>query len=396
MDRRQRLAVLTEAAGLDRDSRLTLPARITNQVGIAGVRLPGGGSTTLMRIMQTNACSLSCGYCPTFCGGKVKRATLAPEEAATTFMEAHRAGLVNGLFLTSGVPGRATKATDRMLATIEILRRRERYQGYVHVKLLPGAEAAQVEAAARWADRISVNLEAPSDDHVHALSKEKDLTGDLLPKLELAGRLLRERGNTAGTTTQFVVGAAGERDRDILGLVARLERGRALHHAHFSAFQPVVGTPMEGVEPTPAARELRLYQAEHLLRQYGFEWDELPFGSDGNLPLDDDPKTAWALGHPERFPVETERAPYALLLRVPGVGPKAARTIVAERGRTILRDGRDLERAGVDVVRAGYFLTLRGRRLATSPPPRQLRLFAPGKHLTQAVWKTSSPPCAYR
>jgi predicted DNA-binding helix-hairpin-helix protein len=395
MDRRQRLAVLSESAGLDRDSRLTLPARITNQVGVSGVRLPGGGSTTLMRIMQTNACSLSCGYCPTFCGGKVKRATLAPEEAATTFMEAHRAGLVNGLFLTSGVPGRAVRATDRMLATIEILRRHEHFDGYVHVKLLPGAEAAQVEAAARWADRVSVNLEAPTDAHVHALAREKHLTGDLLPKLELAGRLLRER-RAAGTTTQFMVGAAGERDREILGLVARLERDHSLHHAHFSAFQPVVGTPFEGMEPTPAARELRLYQAEHLLRQYGFTWDELPFEPDGNLPLDDDPKTAWALAHPERFPLEIRTAPYELLLRVPGIGPKAARTLIAERRQTIVRENHDLTRAGVDVVRAGYFLTVRGHRLATALPPHQLPLFPAGKHLTQAVWKTSSPPCAYR
>jgi len=397
MDRRQRHAILTEAAEFDRDARLTVPARVTNQVGLSGVRLPGGGSTTLMRIMQTNACSLSCGYCPTFCGGKVKRATLAPEEAATTFMEAHRKGLAQGLFLTSGVPGRPTHATDRMLATVEILRRRERFDGYVHIKLLPGAETAQVEAAARWANRISVNLEAPSDSQVRMLAKEKDLSGDLLPKLELAGRLLRERRGTAGTTTtQFVVGAAGERDREILGLVAGLERRRLLHHAHFSAFQPVAGTPMEGREATPAARELRLYQAEHLLRQYGFTWDELPFESDGNLPLDDDPKTAWALAHPDRFPLELQTAPYELLLRVPGIGPKSARTLVAERHRSVIRDQRDLTRAGVDALRAASFLTVRGRRLANALPPRQLRLFPPGQHLTQAVWKTFSPPCAYR
>jgi predicted DNA-binding helix-hairpin-helix protein len=283
-----------------------------------------------------------------------------------------------------------------MLATLEILRRRERFRGYLHVKLLPGAQDAQVEAAARLADRISVNLEGPTDAHVRTLASEKDLTGDLLPKLELAGRLLRDRAGAAGTTTQFVVGAAGERDREILGVVARLERQRLLHHAHFSAFQPVVGTPMEGRPATPAARELRLYQAEHLLRQYGFTWDELPFESDGNLPLDDDPKTAWAAAHPERFPVEVERASHAELLRVPGLGPAAARTLVAERRQSPMRDARDLARAGVDVVRAGYFLTLRGRRLATSLPPHQLRLFAPGQHLTQAAWKTNTPPCAYR
>jgi predicted DNA-binding helix-hairpin-helix protein len=396
MDRRRRFAILSEAAGLDRDTRLRAPARVGNQVGIAGVRLPGGGSTTLMRIMQTNACSLSCGYCPIFCGGKVKRATLSPEEAATTFMEAHRKGLVDGLFLTSGVPGRAVRATDRMLATLELLRRRESFRGYLHVKLLPGAEAAQVEQAARLADRISVNLEGPTDAHVHALAKDKHLSTDLLPKLELAGRLLRERPGAAGTTTQFVVGAAGEHDREILDVVARLERQRLLHHAHFSAFQPVVGTPMEDRPATPAARELRLYQAEHLLRQYGFTWEELPFERDGNLPLEEDPKTAWAVAHPERFPVELYRATYASLLRVPGIGPKAARTLIAVRTDTVIRGTRDLERAGVDVVRAGSFLTIRGRRVSTSMAPRQLSLFAPGQHLTQAAWKTSTPPCAYR
>jgi predicted DNA-binding helix-hairpin-helix protein len=396
MDRRQRLAILAESATLDRDSRLAVPARVGNQVGIAAARLPGGGSINLMRIMQTNVCSLSCGYCPMFCGGQVKRATLAPEEAATTFIEAHRKGLVQGLFLTSGVPGRATRATDRMLATVELLRRREKFGGYVHIKLLPGAEPAQVEAAARLADRISVNLEAPTDAQVRSLAKEKDLTGDLLPKLELAGRLLRERRGSAAATTQFVVGAAGDRDRDILGLVARLEHRRILHHAHFSAFQPVVGTPMEGREATPAVRELRLYQAEHLLRQYGFTWQELPFERDGNLPLDDDPKMAWAVAHPERFPVDIKTAPYELLLRVPGVGPATARALVTGRRRTVLRDTRDLERAGVDVGRAGHFLALGGRALSATAPPRQLRLFAHGQHLTQAAWKTATPPCAYR
>src|SRR5215475_1925953 len=154
-------------------------------VGITRVRYPGKGSTRLMRVMQTNACSLSCGYCPTFCGGKVARATVSPEEVATTFMDVARKGLAQGLFLTSGVPGRPTRATDRMLATLEILRRREGFAGYIHVKLLPGAETAQVEAAAALATRISVNLEGPTDAHVRRLAQEKDLSGDLLPKLEL-------------------------------------------------------------------------------------------------------------------------------------------------------------------------------------------------------------------
>src|SRR5438105_4596477 len=212
MDVRRRMALLSEAAGLDRD----------RAVGITQVRVPGRGTTNLMRVMQTNACSLSCGYCPTFCGGKVRRTALKPEEVASTFMDAHRAGLANGLFLTSGVPGRAVRATDRMLASLDLLRRREGFEGYVHIKLLPGAEPAQVEGAARLANRISVNLEAPSDDHVHRLTTDKNFSGDLLPKLEYAGRLLAARRGlpgalpASGTTTQFVVGAAGERDREIL------------------------------------------------------------------------------------------------------------------------------------------------------------------------------------
>ncbi len=397
MDRHQRVAILAEAAADDREHGLPKgPNRPGDPIGITKVRLPGGGSTQIMRVMQTNACSLSCGYCPTFCGGKVKRTALAPEEVATTFMEAHRAGLAQGLFLTSGVPGKPVRAMDRMLAAVEILRRKEGYCGYVHIKLLPGAEAAQVEQAARLANRVSINLEGPGDAYVRRLAQEKDFSGDLLPKLQLAGRLLRDKPQRGSTTTQFVVGPSGEKDREILSLVARLERGQLLHHAHFSAFQPVVGTPMEGEPSTPAMREFRLYQAEHLLRQYGFDFEELPFDGDGNLPLDYDPKTAWAVRHDEQFPLEIGRAPYELLLRVPGVGPKAALTLVRERRRSVIRGPEDLRRIGVDTLRAGYFLALRGRRLAPSLPAQQLRLFPHGQHLTQAAWRTPVPPCAFR
>ena len=396
------MTVLSESA--DRDGPPGSSMRPGDPVGITRVRYPGKGSTRLMRVMQTNACSLSCGYCPTFCGGKVRRTYLSPEEVARVFMDAHRAGLADGLFLTSGVPGRATKMTDRMLAAVDLLRGREDFQGYIHLKLLPGAEPAQVETAVALASRVSVNLEAPGGDYVRALAREKDFTGDLLPNLERAGRLMLERRQerapskftAAGTTTQFVVGAAGEQDREILGVVTRLEKRRLLHHAHFSAFQPVVGTPFESRRPTPASRELRLYQAEHLVRQYGFGYDELVFADDGNLPLDDDPKTAWALAHPERFPVEVSRAPYESLVRVPGIGPATARTLVEGRRRAVIRWSGDLRAAGVDVTRAGWFLSLRGRQLASSPAPRQLRLFPHGEHLTQAPFKTPVPPCAYR
>src|SRR3989454_1433192 len=235
---------------LRRPSRLAGPAPVGKHplasVGIAAVRLPGGGSTNLMRVMQTNACSLSCGYCPTFCGGKVRRTFLSPEEVARVFMDAYRAGLADGLFLTSGVPGRPAKMTDRMLAAVDLLRRREDFQGYVHLKLLPGAEPAQVETAVRLASRVSINLEAPGPAYVHALAREKDFAGDLLPNLELAGRLMLERRRekapsrfaAVGTTTQFVVGAAGGQDRGVLGIVTRPQRRRLLHPAPLRPVQP--------------------------------------------------------------------------------------------------------------------------------------------------------------
>jgi len=405
MDRRERLAILAEAATADREhGLLTGIARAQASVGVTTVRLPGGGSTKIMRVMQTNACSLSCGYCPSFCGGKIPRTALTPVEVATTFMEAYRKGLAQGLFLTSGVPGKPARSMDRMLAAVEILRRKEGYLGYVHIKLLPGADAAQVEQAVKLANRVSVNLEAPGDAYLRKLAMEKDFSGDLLPKLELAGRLLREATQEwrpgalrpAGATTQFVVGAAGETDQQTLSLVARLEGKGLLHHAHFSAFQPVAGTPMEAEKPTPATREVRLYQAEHLLRQYGFRFEELPFDSNGNLPLDYDPKTAWARRHIDLFPLDVMTAPRELLVRVPGIGPKAALTLIEERPRRVIRGLGDLRCLGVDTVRAGYFLTLRGKRLAPALPALQLRLFPHGEHLPQAPWKTVVPPCAYR
>ena len=405
MDRRDRFALLSREAMADREHGLPGRPRLQEgPVGIRPLRMPGGGVSRLMRVMQTNACSLSCGYCPTFCGGKVRRVALGPEEAARTFMEAHRAGAADGLFLTSGVPGRPRRAMDRVLATAEVLRRREGFSGYLHLKMLPGADDDQVRTAVRLASRVSINLEGPTDEVVRRLASDKDLSGDLLPKLELAGRLSREArlegrprlAAPAGTTTQFVVGAQGEADRDLLGLVGWLEATGLLHHAHWSAFQPVAGTPMEGLPAVPAAREARLYQAEHLLRQYGFGVDELVFGPDGNLALDRDPKTAWAMAHLDRFPVELTRVPREELLRVPGIGPRAADRIIAVRRGTVLRGAEDLRRLGVDVARGGHFMALAGHRLARRPPPEQLRLFPHGEHLPAVVWKTAVPPCAYR
>jgi len=184
-------------------------------------------------------------------------------------------------------------------------------------------------------------------------------------------------GGVAGMTMQFVVGATPDTDRTLIETVARLQAGGGIHHAHFSAFRPITDTPMEGVAAVPALREHRLYQADYLLNDYGFTADEVVFEPTGNLPLSVDPKTAWALAHPERFPVEVTRADSEELLRVPGIGPVAARRLVAERAGATLRGLRDLRALGVVTTRAGGFLTLHGRRLQTTRWTEQLGFWAP-------------------
>jgi predicted DNA-binding helix-hairpin-helix protein len=178
-------------------------------------------------------------------------------------------------------------------------------------------------------------------------------------------------------TVQFVVGATPDTDRTLLRSVSELSADGAVHHAHFSAFRPISDTPMEHVPATPALREHRLYQAEYLLRDYGFAADEVVYAANGNLPLSLDPKAAWALAHPERFPIEICGADYEELVRVPGIGPLAARRIVAERGNVVLRSVADIRKLGVITTRAAGFLTLRGRRLQTARWSEQLGFWAP-------------------
>ena len=177
-------------------------------------------------------------------------------------------------------------------------------------------------------------------------------------------------------TVQFVVGATPDTDKTLIDTVARLKTGGGIHHTHFSAFRPIVNTPMESVPAAPALREHRLYQTDYLLHDYGFTADEVVYEPSGNLPLTVDPKTAWALAHPERFPVEVTRATYEELVRVPGIGPSSARRLVHERRGLTLRTLRDLRGLGVVTTRAGGFLTLRGRRLQTTRWTEQLGFWA--------------------
>lgn len=342
---------------------------VTTVIGARGQRVP------LLRILQTSACEKNCYYCPFRAGRRFRRNTLEPDDLAAAFDQMQRKGLIQGLFLSSGIIGTA-RTMDRMLATVELVRRKYHWRGYVHLKLLPNAEDAQIEQAALLADRLSVNLEAPNEARLAKLAPKKDFEQGLVDPLQRAWRIVRRlriQGHavaTAGAVTQYVVGPAGESDEELLQASQRLYREVGLRRAYYSGFNPIDDTPLEEATPTPPVREHRLYQADFMLRQYGFRAEELPFDRDGNLPHDRDPKLAWAEQHPEAFPIEINRASQALLLRVPGIGPAGAATIVNARREARLQSLAELEKLGIRSQQAAPFILLNGRS-----PAYQLRLF---------------------
>src|SRR5688572_30264778 len=350
-----------------------------------------GRPMRLLRILMTNACALNCHYCPMRRDRPMRRTLLKPEELVRIFLGALRRDWCEGLFITTGIPAKPEKVTDDLIAVLELLRHRHRFAGYIHVKLVPGAEQSQIERVTALATRVSVNLEAACGDTLERIAPEKQLANTLVT-LERARRVVvdakaeesagrprdgRRPGGVAGMTMQFVVGATPDSDRSIMDRVTSLYAGGGIHHAHFSAFRPIRDTPLESAPATPALREHRLYQADWLVRDYGFEPDEVVYGEDGNLPLALDPKAAWALAHPEQFPVEVRTGTFEQLLRVPGIGPRSARRLVNERARSVLRGLADLRQFGVVITRAGGFLTLGGRRRQSVRWTQQLAFWRP-------------------
>lgn len=365
MDTEKKLTILGEHASQDVAGATDFSECRRKDIGefIYPARLPGGKVLRQLKVLLDNACPYSCAYCAQRAGRDTPRTRFTPEELSRMFAALVERGAVDGLFLSSGIGASPVTTMDRMLAAVEIIRRRYGFQGFVHLKILPGAEPAQIERAAELADRLSINLEAPSAAHLAALSSQKDLEGDILRRMAWIFRAIGARKARARShTTQFVVGAGEERDRDLLFAAWRLYRELSLGRAYYSAFRPISGTPLAQRPRTPALRQHRLYQADFLMRRYGFSPTELVLDPAGNLDGESDPKTLWARNHPERFPVEVNRAHSADLLRVPGFGERTVRRIIEARKIQPIRNLADLARLAPLAQKAAPFILIRGKK----------------------------------
>ena len=325
----------------------------------------------MLKVLQASGCERSCIYCVERCGGQGRSHQLQPEHLAKAFMDLHSQKRIFGLFLSSAIRGTAAATMDRMLATVELLRRQHRFRGYIHLKMIPGSRPDQIERAMQLATRLSVNMEAPTAAHLARIAPGKKFESEILaPMRQVRQAMVDGRFAAAGQTTQLVVGAAGEADSEVARAAAWAYRELGLARVYYSALQPLPGTPVADRPPVAFAREHRLYQVDFLLRSYGFSVDEIEFDASGALPLDVDPKTAWARRHPERFPVEINTAARSDLLRIPGIGPRAAQRLEQMRRQHCLRDPAALRTAGASWRIASPFVLLDGK-----PAQRQMSLW---------------------
>lgn len=341
--------------------------RTGNGAWLYPVSLPNGGQSVLLKTLLSNACVNDCAYCPFRTGRDVRRCTLEPEQLVDAFLQYHRAGQVNGLFLSSGVVGNADRTMERLNSVARILRRREHFQGYIHLKIIPGASDAAIGDAVSLANTVSVNIETPGESHFARMCSGKDYLEDVIRPIKRVSELTADSSPYArvNQTTQFIVGASDETDRDIVRYSGGLYRRLAMHRVYFSAYQRGAGRADLPGERSAApgenllTREHRLYQADFLMRKYGFQAAELVYGMDGNLPLDLDPKEQWARNHPEFFPVSLNRADRLELLRVPGLGPTTVDCILRRRrGGGRLNGLEDVGRMNKRLARAQPYVTV--------------------------------------
>jgi putative DNA modification/repair radical SAM protein len=362
----------------------------TTGAGICHAYTPDGRCVSLLKILLTNWCLYDCVYCVNRRSSNTPRARFTVEEVVTITLEFYKRNYIEGLFLSSGVVKSPDHTMEEMTRIARSLRRGHGFAGYIHLKTIPEASPWLVEQAGLWADRLSINLELPTDAGLARLAPEKSgatiraAMGQTKERI-VEARAERRRFAPAGQSTQMIVGADAATDADVLTSSARLYGEYRLSRVYYSAFSPIpepsAALPLKA---PPLQRENRLYQADWLLRFYGFDVAEIAAGGeDGMLDLEIDPKLAWALKHRERFPVDVNRADRELLLRIPGLGVKAVDRVIAARRHGHLRLA-DLARLTSSLKRALPFLIAldhrpRGLdaldlRARLAPRPQQLSL----------------------
>lgn len=383
MDLMQKLTVLTDAAKYDVACTSSGVDRAGKAGGIGSAVACGichsfaadGRCISLLKVLMSNVCAYDCAYCVNRRSNDTPRASFTPRELADLTMQFYRRNYIEGLFLSSAVVKNPDFTCEQMLRILTLLREEYRFGGYIHVKAIPGADPRLVEALGLLADRMSVNIELPSQQSLRLLAPQKDRDGILKPMGQISQGIAERKSDLvrysrarrfvpAGQSTQMIIGATPDTDYQILGLTAGLYKKYALKRVFFSAYMPVVegkNLPALGTRP-PLLREHRLYQADWLLRFYRFDVNEIIDEKHPNLNPLIDPKCNWALRHPEHFPVEVNRAPYDLLLRVPGIGVRSAGRIVKARKVHSL-DFDALKKIGVVLKRAQYFVTCQGRSM---------------------------------
>ena len=330
------------------------------------VPLTRGGYGILLKTLISNVCVSDCRYCPLRSDGKAShRCSLVPDELAAEFIRILRKRWLLGIFLSSGIVGNPDRTMQLLTDTAAILRRKYHYKGYIHLKIIPGASLEAIRTALSLATAVSLNIEAPNARRFAALSSFKNYESGIIAPLKFLADETR-RGAEFGKvkcTTQFIVGASDESDREIVGTMGAIYRKLRFERVYFSAYQSGLGDRgLPGEQRFSLApedrltREHRLYQTDFLLRSYHFAPEEILFGQDGNLDLERDPKDVWATAHPELFPLPVNRADKELLLRVPGLGPVAVGRILEARGMTHLRTLADAGLTGKLAVKAAGFL----------------------------------------
>ncbi len=381
----EKLKILAESAKYDVSCASSGTSRAHRKGGVGSTTGWGichsfaedGRCISLLKIMLTNYCIYDCAYCINRRSNDIPRATFSVTELVQLTIEFYRRNYIEGLFLSSGVVRNPDYTMERLVKTIKDLREIYHFNGYIHMKSIPGASQELIREAGLYADRLSVNIEIPNETSLQLLAPEKNFNSVLTPmqyihqgvsesKEERRKYRSAPRFAPAGQSTQMIVGATDDSDKDILFLSSALYQRSTMKRVYYSGFVPVnsYDPRLPVLKHPPLIRENRLYQADWLLRFYNFKAEELVDDSYPNLELEIDPKLAWALRHPEKFPVDINRADYEMLLRIPGLGVKSAKMILIAR-----RYGRlgasQLKKMGVVMKKAQYFMSCNELALKT-------------------------------